>query len=319
MREPWHVLNVKRRVAELAPISKSAFEEHAPTRPQKSPREESIEPSEDDSTDDKGQGSQNEDESPSQCLFCPSRSLSVKDNLSHMLVEHSFFISQPEHLVDAESFLGYLRTVITTSHECLYCGTTRSTTEDIRQHMRDKGHCLLNVDAEPELLEFWEFLDSSGGEDGESEAAAAFVARERDIPIFQKLSDKEIRLPRGTIIGSRSGESGRKLNRKRRAAVRAAKVKMIEAVPAEEQPAQPSISTPSVRDSRVAVRGELGMVGVTDQQKRALMAVEKKAQKQEEVIRASYRWSVEKTANKQKRYRRIVAKKGCVPMNAHLM
>ena len=302
MREAWHVINIKRRVADMAPLSKTAFEGQAGTDSQKTHHKELPRPTGEDSDDYDGTRHEIEDESPLQCLFCPRVSATVKTKLSHMLSEHGFFVSQPEHLVDAESFLGYLRTVITVSHECLYCGTIKSTTEGIRQHMRDTGHCLLNVDAEPELLEFWEFPDSSGGEEGESEFAAAFVGKASDIPVFQKLSDTEVCLSRGTVITSRSGESSRQLNRKKRAAVREAKMKAIEAGPVEEQPT----ASRAVRDRRVAVRGELGMTGVTDQQKRALMAVEKKAQKQEEVVRASHRWAVEKVADKQKTYRATI-------------
>jgi pre-60S factor REI1 len=33
----------------------------------------------------------------------------------------------------------------------------------IQSHMRDKGHCLLNFDREPELLDFWENPRSGNG------------------------------------------------------------------------------------------------------------------------------------------------------------
>jgi pre-60S factor REI1 len=65
-------------------------------------------------------------------------------------------IPDPEMVVDLESFVGYLATEARVLHECLYCAAMKDSTVSIQSHMRDKGHCLLNFDREPELLDFWE-------------------------------------------------------------------------------------------------------------------------------------------------------------------
>ena len=53
----------------------------------------------------------------------------------------------------------------------------------------------------------------------------------------------------------------------------------------------------------MAVRGEMGMLGVSEQQKKALKAVEKKLVRQDMAARARQRWTMEKMANRQKFFR----------------
>src|SRR5436190_1028592 len=137
--------------------------------------------------------------SPFQCLFC-SRGFASDDagfatNLEHMRTAHGMSIPDPEMVVDMQSFVGYLATEVRVWHECLYCGATKPSTLSIQSHMRDKGHCLLNLDREPELLDFWESPPWVDGDD----AAAAALEQERPTD----LSATEIRFASGRVIGSR--------------------------------------------------------------------------------------------------------------------
>jgi hypothetical protein len=46
----------------------------------------------------------------------------------------------------------------------------------------------------------------------------------------------------------------------------------------------------------------MGIIGLSDQQRKTLAVVEKKMQKQERVARAAHLWAREKVANRQKYY-----------------
>ena len=57
------------------------------------------------------------------------------------------------------------------------------------------------------------------------------------------------------------------------------------------------------RDRQVIKRGDLGMVGVTDQKKKEVAAVTKRAQQLAEHSQRQYQWGVQRRANKQKHFR----------------
>lgn len=97
---------------------------------------------------------------PTSCLFCNRVSERIKSNLDHMSSEHGLFIPDPEHVTDMATLVRYLRIIINEFHECLYCGTSRGSRDGIQQHMHDRGHCMVNFELEPDLLDFWDFSDS---------------------------------------------------------------------------------------------------------------------------------------------------------------
>jgi pre-60S factor REI1 len=241
--------------------------------------------------------------SSSQCLFCNLISSDMDTNISHMHTMHGLFIPSPDQLLDLESFLGYLATIIFDYNTCLYCSAERGSVEGIQTHMRDKGHCMINLDAGSELLDFWGLEDSDEeGDDVVRKLAAT------------KLSDSEMRLPSGAVINSRSDTTQLRAkpalaqSRKKGSQFRV-KRNELRAIADANKEAEPrtSDSEPDRSQSRnsrqVAVRGEMGITGLSEAQKHALQVTEKKMKKRETVARAAQRWAMEKVANKQKYFK----------------
>lgn len=107
-----------------------------------------------------------------QCVFCTKLSPSLQDNISHMTTEHSFFIPDLEFLVDIEGLVGYLLEKVCEYNICLQCsgkGRGYYSTEAVRKHMIDKGHCILNYDelGRMELSDFYDFRSSYPKENGD--------------------------------------------------------------------------------------------------------------------------------------------------------
>ena len=218
---------------------------------------------------------------------------------------HGLFIPSPDQLSDMESFLGYLAIIIFEYNECLYCGLGKGTVDGVQTHMRDKGHCMINMNAESELLDFWELSDS--GDDDENEDEDEKRANKAAI----KLSETEMRLGSGAIINSRSDTAQFRARpgltqlrikgsqyRVKRAEMRAIAAGENQEA-ADERQNRPSHSN----DRRVAVRGEMGLVGVPESQMRALQMTEKKMKRREAVAKAAQRHASEKEPVKAKYYK----------------
>lgn len=235
--------------------------------------------------------------SPSHCLLCGIDSFTLEQNVSHMQHSHGFHIPEKRYLTDLESFIGYLGVLVLQYHECLYCGSTKRSVQGIRQHMLAKGHCMVNLSPDSELLDFYEF-DRSDEKEEENDDGNGM---KKTLKKPMKLSATELQLPSGAIVparlsnhivsGKRHHSSGKRSKQK--------VVPEITEGRSHEQHEQPRRS----RDQRVAVRGEMGMLGIPEQQKRALRVVEKKMLKQEMVAKAHQRWAVEKVANRQKNFK----------------
>jgi pre-60S factor REI1 len=357
----FSVYNLKRRVASLPSITREVFKDEVQkaeasssksndrdnassasekATSTKSPNVRSSSPA-----TDSGEEGQEEDleeafQSTTHCLFCNSNAAaataedsasSLEANLQHMLTVHGLFIPEPTHVSDLATFVRYLATVVSRYHECLYCGAARDSTDAVQQHMRAKGHCMLNFEREPELLEFWEFGDVDVDNDSDENEADVETRRSEArswaerVSLSTRLSASELLLPSGMIVGSRPDAGHGRLRpglvAKRRSAIKKAHLKAIaagqgeNAVPEEEEQAGASSDAADtasehmaqaqqgVGDTRVARRGEMGLIGVTEQQRRALMVTERKMQKREAVARAAYSWVTERIANKQKHYR----------------
>ncbi|KAH7215556.1 C2H2 type zinc-finger-domain-containing protein [Fusarium oxysporum] len=89
------------------------------------------------------------------CIICTHNDESFDKSLIHMETAHGLRIPFRDHLiVDLETVLWYLYFLVATYRECIYCGTRRRTVEGIQQHMRDKGHC--RVELTDEMQEFYD-------------------------------------------------------------------------------------------------------------------------------------------------------------------
>jgi len=91
--------------------------------------------------------------SATQCLFCQNTSPSLAENLHHMSSTHGLFIPSIDRVVDLQCFLAYLSVLVYEYMECVYCGAGKNSVQAVQTHMRDKGHCKIDVD---ELCDFWE-------------------------------------------------------------------------------------------------------------------------------------------------------------------
>ncbi|KAF2807907.1 uncharacterized protein BDZ99DRAFT_522515 [Mytilinidion resinicola] len=330
MREDWHLHNLRLRMSSLPAIPRSQFQDKAeivtsppnltcPTCNHKC--ETSVAYEQHVERHARGNGPEASPPSPendddedeeelkkldlSQCLFCSLQSTTLETNLDHMLAQHGLFIPEPESLTDIEIFLGYLAAIVRHYHECLYCGVQKGSVEGVQRHMKDKGHCMIKLDAGSELLDFWDSppdVDEGGDEEGGEKGKGWEAVR---------VSDTELRLASGTIVESRSRSAHSRHNlTKTRTGAKKARMKAIADAAESGEPQTSTANARPSRDTRVAVRGEMGLVGVTEQQRRALMVVEKKMKKRETLSRAAERWSKEKVENKKKYLKVCISRSG---------
>ncbi|KAF1355042.1 C2H2 type zinc-finger-domain-containing protein [Delphinella strobiligena] len=291
MKEAWHIYNIKRRMASLPPISSQLFSTQIEAQTVSTIAA-------DDSKDSNSDGSictesridgepKHEAEiafsSSSHCIFCENKSSTLDQNILHMSSIHGLHIHNIAHLIDLGSFIDYLGVLVLRYHECLYCGHTKRTTQGIRQHMSAKGHCSINLDLDPALLDFWEVPcsdEGNGGADNDQTDSDHEETSRRSHNVISPHSEGLIR-PGSTdeqymssIIDGQVTDDQRRRQRR---------------LPFE--------------DRRVSMRSGMGLLGVHEQQKRALRITEKKMLKQEVIARAQQRWTVERVANKQKHFR----------------
>jgi pre-60S factor REI1 len=236
------------------------------------------------------------------CLFCTLDFPALDANMEHMTDVHGLFILSPEQLSDLETFLGYLATIVFGDKECLYCGVIKSTVEGVQTHMRDKAHCMINLNGESELLDFWDFTDSEGDEDSQATENPA-----------NKLFNTEMRLPSGVIINSRSdvaqlrARPGLTSSRTKSSQHRTKIAEKRAAITAGEETQGTHDDQPQTHsrssDRRVAVRGELGLTGLSDGAKRALMVTEKKMMKREAIAKTAHRHAMEQQPTKTMYYK----------------
>ncbi|KAF5988661.1 hypothetical protein FBULB1_1394 [Fusarium bulbicola] len=109
----------------------------------------------DDETEDETSSSAIPEFDPTKCIICTHSDENFDQTLLHMETAHGLRIPFRDHLiVDLETVIWYLYFLVATYRECIYCGTRRRTVEGIQQHMRDKGHC--RVELTDEMQEFYD-------------------------------------------------------------------------------------------------------------------------------------------------------------------
>jgi pre-60S factor REI1 len=245
------------------------------------------------------------------CLFCTKISDNLQMNLKHMSLEHSLYIPDIEHISSLETIVGYLRTVITEYNECLYCGMIKQSAEGIQRHMVDKGHCMINFEREPELLEFWEFSDSGGDETGDEDIPKPRV-KQANTAVFKDLSQGEYILPSGKVVGTKNkAREARRLARRTALATKESSDRMITDGKSENteenSSADPGDSLVQIQGGiehqALAVRDSMGLVGVSDQQIRSLTTLQRKMQRQQAIVRASASWAGELGGTHQKHFK----------------
>ncbi|KAH7364867.1 C2H2 type zinc-finger-domain-containing protein [Rhexocercosporidium sp. MPI-PUGE-AT-0058] len=305
MREEWHVYNLKRKMASLPPIPRSIFDDQIPSpRKDKSDSDSHVD-------EDDDEFEEEEDFTPNTCLFCPEVSESTSSNLSHMSLSHNLIVPDLEHLLDIDSFLGYLSTIINNFHECLSCGGVESSKSAVQDHMRGNGHCRLNLEEDAlELGDFWEV--------GESEGEDIEISGEEKGAV---LVEGELRLPSGKILGRRTKNRSTwpKTTSLSRSRSSSPPQQPIEGQSQSEAPPSSSVSTVRITAPRSGPSNErrivprpgtsTSLIGLSDVQQRALRATEMKIEKVETKAKKMYEAKVDKKGNKQKTFRVLTMEK----------
>jgi pre-60S factor REI1 len=263
------VYNLKRRIASLRPISLVIFNSQV---------QRQCEPSVNTSKSAVVEDHEEEEVASIQrCLFCHKRfddKTNDFDNmLEHMGTAHGLFLPDQDKLSDLESFLGYLVTEVQVWHECLYCGTTRTSTSAIQSHMRDSSHCKLNFDREPELLDFWE---------EKSDGVGSSLCPVR--PVMG--------------CGNVKAKTSRLSHQRRAKAAIVRGTHMLLQTSAEPRASPRGDQEQSCR--QLSRRDEMGIQNIGPQQRHALMLAVKRSQKVEETTSRANEWSYARKANKQK-------------------
>lgn len=316
------VYNLKRRIAELPPIAADAYAENVATNlvtskqnsldavsssaaVKPSPKNKHIKQNEE-SEDDI-----DEHDRVNCCLFCTKDSETQETNVEHMSSGHSLYIPEIERLSSLDTIIGYLRTVIVEYNECLYCGMVKQSAESIRRHMLDKGHCMINLEREPELLEFWQFSDSDE-HDADDEEALKSWTRNSNTTESRDLSEGDYTLPSGKVVGSRSRAREARLSARRTAlatkeisdqAVTEGTNENTELITRVNQGESLIGTQGGIQDRAISVRDARGLIGVSDQQIRSLVTVHRKTQRQQAIVRASAKWADELGGTHQKHYK----------------
>lgn len=197
---------------------------------------------------------------------------------------HSFFIPNFEDLTDVESLLGYLYTLISVLHECLFCGSLKPNRLAVQDHMCGKGHCRL--DFQNDRHKFWQFYDIEDAQDGLPGVSL--------VP-----DDDELHLPSGKTVGSRSGARSTYRNPNRRSS---SEPSLRRRLLNEEEP---EVTPATSLDRRLAVRAgtSTSMIGIPEVQRLALVAVERQMVAMETRAMNERQHWVDKGGNKQKRYK----------------
>lgn len=241
--------------------------------------------------------SKEESFSPLQCLFCNVESASMDFNLTHMSHAHSFFIPDAEYLVDMESLLSYLFAVVSVFHECLFCGSSKTTKFGVQDHMRGKGHCKVDFeDDEHDLKQFYDFIGDVDDEGDQPKTEVALVP-----------NGDELRLPSGKVLGHRSRTRLFRQDFSNHPSSSSSSRQQLLTEADAETGAKNGSETISVgsTDRRLAMRAgtSTSLIGVPELQRRALIAVEKKMEKMATREKNEYQYVLEKGGNKQKRYK----------------
>jgi len=231
--------------------------------------------------------------SSTRCLFCPSSSPTLTTNLDHMSTQHSLFVPAPSQFYSLKSFLSYLAVLVYEYHECLYCGQEKGSLDAVQTHMRDKGHCMIEM---AELIDFWDTEVKEGGSNDWNYKMKA-----------------ETHLPSGLAINPRRSNSANESpseaanpsfarSHRRRPRHRNAKpaITAAESSPSQQPPAthpQPGHlysyhnSNDPHRNLTTTPRTAKGLIGLSDQQLRTLQVVDRRMKSREESAKAKVRYA----------------------------
>ncbi|RFU25770.1 hypothetical protein B7463_g10563, partial [Scytalidium lignicola] len=315
----WHIYNQKRQIAALPPVSRLTFEKRIQGSQEDyqsydvdQRQEGSDSSSSDDEGETKGTESTTGDSSsfcPFNCLFCPISSPTFLHNITHMQESHGLFIPDQEHLIDLEVLVGFLFKLINTFYECLSCGRTKRSPEAAKAHMLSKGHCRINSE-DSDLEDFYEFSSSDGeGEEREGNSSVKAKRGKGDDIESSRQGMLELQLRSGKKVTHRSkARQSSNAHRKLLTSSPYDADHNASGTPESSLNSESNQEQQPTSSRQLAVRkyGGMAMIGVTDLQKRTLMALEKKMIKMELRAKNQYQARVEKSANRQKHFKNDV-------------
>jgi pre-60S factor REI1 len=298
------VANIKRRVSSLPPITQedheaqkvSSVAKTAKVRPESSSSEDEEEEEPEhghDESQDENVGYLN----PMRCLFCHEISSSIEDNISHMEISHGFRIPEIDALQEGlEPLLWYLDLVVNQFFSCLFCSRSKQSSEAIRSHMFDRGHCMLDLSPGSEYLVFWEALRES--EDG---AEANIQVEDGNEASTRMLSTNEMALHSGRVIMSRNSDVRAQRQRKRSPNKDDTSLITVQ----RDATAQPGSAEHPVakKIQLLSPRDRMGIVGLSNAEQRVILAAQKRQRTRQSKDASARRWTLEKIANKQKKFK----------------
>ncbi|KAI8342934.1 C2H2 type zinc-finger-domain-containing protein [Chlamydoabsidia padenii] len=190
-RTDWHKYNLKRKMAELAPVTSYQFNEKVLAQQAKGKEESEqdgivyhcyscrktfgSEPSYDNHirskkhkdseanqtvSSSKSTLTPKDNDDGTSCLFCDEHQHHFDDTLHHMSKHHGFFLPDIEYLSDVHGLINYLSNKIRSEFNCLYCNKGFKTAQATMAHMIDKGHCKMAYDDTEDvdtLLQYYDF------------------------------------------------------------------------------------------------------------------------------------------------------------------
>lgn len=140
------------------------------------------------------------------CLFCNHKSESFPACMKHMSSEHSFFIVREEECADKERLVAALAKTVVQKKKCIYCSCEFNRVfphpTDAQQHMRDKGHCMMNPNFLQKYLKFYKApkgvrtvrVEPEKQEESDSEWEV-IIDKEEGGPSLKLLATGELLLP----------------------------------------------------------------------------------------------------------------------------
>jgi len=231
--------------------------------------------------------------SSTRCLFCPSSSPTPITNLDHMSTQHSLFVPAHSRLYSLESLLSYLAVLVYEYHECLYCGQEKGSVDAVQTHMRDKGHCMIEMS---DLVRFWDAEMKEGGSEGWNYKMEAKTHLPSGLAIYPRRSNSADDVSSEAANPS-FPRSQRRDSRHRRLNPAATSA---ESSPSQQPPATQSqpghlssyhTSNDPHRNLTSTPRKAKGLIGLSDQQLRTLQIVDRRRKSREESAKAKGRYA----------------------------
>lgn len=242
-----------------------------------------------------------------QCLFCSVAAQTLEQNFLHMFQTHGTFVPEHDRLVDPQGLVAHLFNRINRLHECISCGSTKTTTAGVQSHMIDRGHCMLSFETDPLLESFWDFVVDPL----ESEELDQYpgILRERlgspnhdGFPLGSRVfsDDLSLHLPSGQTLGHRSLSRyyRQNLHGKRLINSQNPVLGITDASVSTSDALQPS-SRSRLQPATVSK----AMIGVPEAKRSEVTAVAKSAQRSDWRKRCDDVWAMQRDRNRQKFFR----------------